>query len=219
MHRAEHPRPQFMRENWRNLNGTWDFEFDHGDSGLARGLAAPDAAFSHQIQVPFCPQSKLSGIGYTDFMQAVWYRREIELTEAELAGRVFIHFGAVDYSAEVFVNGKSVGTHKGGYVSFKFDITDFVHEGKNTISLCARDDERNRLIPSGKQSMQYASRGCHYTRTTGIWQTVWLEFVPQSYIKSAKFYPDLAAGTVSILADVAGSGTFAAATTYTANGN
>ncbi|MBR4941299.1 MAG: beta-galactosidase [Clostridia bacterium] len=210
MYRSEHPKPQFMRENWRNLNGEWDFELDLGDSGVHREMYAENASFTQKIQVPFCPQSKLSGIEYKDFMAAVWYRRSFALSACELENLVYLHFGAVDYYAEIFVNGKKCGEHKGGYVSFKVNITDFVTEGENILTVCAHDNERDRLIPSGKQCRKYASQGCSYTRTTGIWQTVWLEFVPKTHIEKFKLYPDATSGKVSILADITGSGTFTA---------
>ena len=213
-YRLEHPKPQFMRENWRNLNGLWDFEFDHGESGLARGMNAPDAPYSLKIEVPFAPQSKLSGIEHKDFMYAVWYRKQITLSKEELAGKVYLHFGAVDYHAEIFVNGKKCGDHKGGYVGFKIDITDFVTEGENTVTVCAHDNERNHYTPCGKQSREYYSHGCDYTRTTGIWQTVWLEFVPLARIDKVKYITDASQGTVSILADVTGSGTLCAKASF-----
>ena len=191
MYRSEHPKPQFMRENWMNLNGEWQFEFDFGDSGEARGLYKNDKEYSKLIQVPFCPESKLSGIEHKDFMNAVWYRREVELTKKQLQDKVFIHFGAVDYLATVYVNEKKVGSHKGGSVSFSFDISDFVTEGTNIICVQAQDETRNRMVPTGKQSDKYDSYGCLYTRTTGIWQTVWLEFVPKSYIAKVKLTPDM----------------------------
>ena len=124
--RPEYPKPQFERENWLNLNGVWQFEIDNGRSGIARGLAEADAKLSDQILVPFCPESKLSGIEHTDFMYGVWYKRTVTLTEQQCAQRVVLHFGAVDYTAIVFVNGQKVGTHKGGYISFAMDITKFV---------------------------------------------------------------------------------------------
>lgn len=128
--RPEHPFPQMVRENWMNLNGTWDFEFDFGVSGLERGYERR-TDFKGKIIVPFCPESVLSGIGYTDFIPAVWYHRTFSLTEEQLRGRVLIHFGAVDYDCRVFVNGKEAGRHKGGYVSFVFDITGLVRAGEN----------------------------------------------------------------------------------------
>lgn len=214
IYRTEHPKPQFMRENWQNLNGDWDFELDPGASWEESERYKAADAYSRKIQVPFCPESKLSGIGYTDFMNSVWYRKEIELDEKQLEGRVLLHFGAVDYMATIYVNGTKCGTHKGGYVSFAVDITDYVQAGKNTIVVNAADDTRSRLIPSGKQSEKYSSYGCLYTRTTGIWQTVWLEFVPENHIKKVKYVTDIEAGTLTIMAELAGKGTFSVEAFY-----
>ena len=205
MFRAEHPNPQFYRESWRNLNGTWDFEFDFGASGRDRRLYQAEA-LSQKIEVPFCPESSLSGIGYKDFIPAVWYRRNFSLSENELAGRVLLHFGAVDYLSYVYVNGTLVGTHKGGYSSFSFDITDYCRVGDNALTVCAEDNTRDRMIPSGKQCTNYYSAGCSYTRTTGIWQTVWMEFVPNAHISSFRIYPDAKNGSVRIAAKTVGTG-------------
>lgn len=205
--RPEHPRPQFERESWKNLNGQWDFELDFGNSGVSRGLFEKDAVLKGKILVPFCPESALSGIGYTDFIPACWYQRRVTLTETDCAGRLFLHFGAVDYYSEVYVNGKLAGTHKGGYVSFAHDITGFVTPGENVITVRAVDDSRDPMIPSGKQSRKYESYGCYYTRTTGIWQTVWLEAVPAAHIKKPHYLTDIDAGTVTISTDLAGEGT------------
>ena len=214
IYRAEHPKPQFMRSNWLNLNGQWDFEIDNSNSGKDRGLSQPGEAFSGKIIVPFCPESKLSGVEYKDFMNAVWYKREFEVTKEQLCGLIHLHFGAVDYEANVYINGKFCGTHKGGYVSFSFDITDYVTEGTNTLTVNAVDDTRNRLIPSGKQSAQYHSYGCSYTRTTGIWQTVWLEFLPKTHIVKAKYFTDVENSILTIHASLCGSGTFRAEAAY-----
>ena len=214
IYRTEHPKPQFMRQAWTNLNGLWQFEYDNGLSGEARGMHSPDAQFSMEINVPFCVESKLSGIANTDFMNSVWYKREVELTEEQVAGRVILHFGAVDYEAVVYVNGKKVGKHKGGYVSFSFDITDFVTAGKNVITLNAIDDTRHRLVACGKQSYKYESFGCFYTRTTGIWQTVWMEFVPKDYIVATRYDTDIETGIVTIEATVCGKGTLKAEAFY-----
>ena len=210
IYRTEHPKPQFQRDNWMNLNGPWQFEIDHGNSGEARGMYDPAIQLSRTINVPFCPESKLSGVEYKDFMYSVWYKRSVTLTAEQVQGRVVLHFGAVDYLATLYINGKKVGTHKGGYVSFAFDITDYVVEGENVITLHAEDDTRNRLIPYGKQCPLYYSAGCSYTRTTGIWQTVWLEFTPKTYIKKVKFYPDADAGNgaLSVHAELVGKGNF-----------
>lgn len=204
--RAEHPNPQWERETWKNLNGPWEFEFDFGCSAVERRLWEKKR-FDREILVPFCPESRLSGIGYTDFINGVAYRKNFELSQEELSGRVLLHFGAVDYEASVYVNGTLVGSHKGGYTSFCFDITKHVAPGPNTLFVAVKDDVRSGLQPKGKQAHLYASSGCDYTRTTGIWQTVWLEFVPERHIQSAKYYPDPANGKVTVTGLVQGQGT------------
>ncbi|MBO4325719.1 MAG: beta-galactosidase [Clostridia bacterium] len=208
--RAEFPRPQMRREekNWKNLNGKWEFEFDHGNSGIARGMFRETANYSHEIIVPFCPESKLSGIEYKDFMRCVWYRKTVELPDGwDLSkGRVLIHFGAVDYYAQVWVNDEYIGGHKGGYCSFDLDLTDALRKvlagdnasGAFRISVRAEDDQNSGAQPSGKQCFEYYSMGCHYTRTTGIWQTVWLEYVPEHYIRSIFITPDVKNEKVSV---------------------
>lgn len=211
--RSEHPDPQFQRKDWLNLNGEWDFEFDFGNSGLRAGVLEKDE-WSRKINVPFCPESKLSGIEYTDFIAAVWYRKSVTVTEAQLEGRVLIHFGAVDYETYLYVNGEEAGYHKGGYTSFTFDITEFLTAGENIIAVNARDDVRDPLVPRGKQSELYNSHGCDYTRTTGIWQTVWLEFVPKAYVKSFKLFPDTVNATLGVSAVVEGEGAFKAEAFY-----
>lgn len=204
--RAEHPNPQWERKTWKNLNGPWEFEFDFGCSAVERRLWEKKR-FDREILVPFCPESRLSGIGYTDFINGVAYRKNFELSQEELSGRVLLHFGAVDYETSVYVNGTLVGSHKGGYTSFCFDITKHVAPGPNTLFVAVKDDVRSGLQPKGKQAHLYASSGCDYTRTTGIWQTVWLEFVPERHIQSAKYYPDPANGKVTVTGLVQGQGT------------
>ncbi|MFD0712649.1 glycoside hydrolase family 2 protein [Paenibacillus sp. GCM10027626] len=203
--RPEYPRPQFVREHWLNLNGPWQFEIDHGCSGIQRGLYKDDVQLAQTITVPFAPESSLSGIGYTDFMNAVWYRRTFEIPGDWDGDRVLLHFGAVDYKAEVWVNEQRVGTHRGGYTSFSFDITAQLKAGANTVSVYAEDHLRTGLQPAGKQSSLYHSHACLYTRTTGIWQTVWLERVPQTYIASIKLYPDPDNAALHLEANIAGS--------------
>ena len=210
IYRTEHPKPQFERKNWLNLNGEWQFEIDRGCSGAERGLFAEDVSFDGTITVPFCPQSRLSGIADTDFMNSVWYRRSVTLTEEQISGKTYLHFGAVDYCATVYVNGQKCGTHTGGYVSFRIDISSFVRVGRNMICVHAEDDERDRLIPCGKQSRLYHSHNCDYTRTTGIWQTVWLEFVPLTHIESVRYYPSAEGQTLTVHAELSGAGTLSA---------
>ncbi len=204
--RPEYPRPQFVRSEWMNLNGQWQFEIDNGRSGESRGIHKEGVALSGEITVPFCPESKLSGVNYTDFMYGVWYKRKVNIDN--LDSRVVIHFGAVDYLCKVFINGEAVGQHKGGYVSFAFDITNKLRIGENEIAVFAIDDSRDRLIPSGKQSDKYESYRCLYTRTTGIWQTVWLEFMPKQYLENVKYFPNITDCSITIEADFCGIGNF-----------
>lgn len=132
--RSEYPRPELVRsDNWLNLNGQWQFAFDFGNSGRDRKLwDADDAVYTHEITVPFAPESKLSGIEYVDFIAACWYRRTVVLPEKWCVecGRILLHFGAVDYRSEVYVNGKRVGSHVGGYTPFTFDVTEYVVPGR-----------------------------------------------------------------------------------------
>ena len=211
--RHEHPDPQSERASWLNLNGEWDFEFDFGNSKKESGIIERKD-WETKIVVPFCPESKLSGIEHTDFIPAVWYRKTVDITAEQLKGNVLLHFGAVDYETTVYINGKKAGYHKGGYSSFKFDVTEYLTEGENVIIVNAVDDVRNPLVPRGKQSEELKSHGCDYTRTTGIWQTVWLEFVPKAYIKSFKLYPDYINGVIAISAVVEGEGEFTASASY-----
>lgn len=204
--RPEYPTPQFARSSWINLNGEWQFERDKSVSGRQRGLITAEK-LSEKINVPFCMESRLSGIGDVDFCNCVWYKKAIDISHEWLDGgkRVILHIGACDYRTEVFVNGESVGSHIGGFVSFSFDITDYVSAGKNLITICADDDVRSHNQPGGKQSYRYASAGCSYTRTTGIWQTVWLENIPCEYIESVKYYTDVNSATLTVVAKVNGA--------------
>ena len=197
--RPEYPRPQMARKEWMNLNGEWQFCLDQGRSGRERGLHEA-ASLPDTIVVPFCPESRLSGIGHTDFIACVWYKRTVSLPgEWTGSGRkTLLHIGACDYETQVWVNGQSVGTHTGGYISFSFDITAALKPGENQITICATDTLRTQEQPSGKQSHAYGSYGCFYTRTTGIWQTVWLENVPEAYIARLKYTPDIETGTLWI---------------------
>jgi beta-galactosidase/beta-glucuronidase len=195
--RPEYPRPQMVRDDWMNLNGEWDFEIDNALSGRERGL--PDAdALSDKIIVPFCPESRLSGIGHTDFMQAVWYTRTFDLPAPwqREGRRTVLHIGACDYRTEVWINGQSVGEHTGGYASFSFDISPCLQEGRNRVTICALDNVRGENQPAGKQSAKYGSFGCFYTRTTGIWQTVWLENTSVSFVDELKLTPCLERNSV-----------------------
>lgn len=189
--RPEHPRPQFQRTTWLNLNGTYNFAIDSGKSGEAKGWPQNPAELNRAITVPFCPESSLSGIQNTDFMPSVWYHRTLDIPDEWTDKRVLLHFGAVDYHCKAWVNGRLIGQHYGGSSSFTFDITDALTSGANHLVVCANDDTRSGDQPSGKQCPDLYSRGCHYTRITGIWQTVWLEAVPESRIETVRIVPDL----------------------------
>lgn len=191
MPRPEHPRPQFQRDSWLNLNGTWNFAVDFGQSGEAKGWPENPSGLSQTIYVPFCPESSLSGIQYTDFMRSVWYHKILTIPNDWTGKRILLHFGAVDYHCKAWVNGTSIGQHYGSSSSFTFDITDALASGDNNLVVCANDDTRSGDQPTGKQCPDLHSRGCHYTRTTGIWQTVWLEAVPESRIDTVRIVPDL----------------------------
>ena len=206
--RLEHPKPQFDRENWQNLNGEWQFEIDNARCGEAKEFYKNDYKLNSKINIPFAPESPLSTIGNTDYMFAVWYKKTINITKAQLQGRVVLHFGAVDYISVLYINQVKVGIHKGGYTSFSFDITNFLVEGENVICLNAQDDPTSYCIATGKQDKKFKPSGVLYTRTTGVWQTVWLEFTPKTYIKSAKYYPNVKDGSVNITANLCGEGEF-----------
>lgn len=185
--RNEHPNPQFERTNWENLNGVWEFEIDKSVSGKDKELYKKEK-LNGNILIPFCPESKLSGVHETDFLNSVWYKRNINVKDKN--NLIYLHIGACDYFTTVYINGKEVGTHKGGYTSFSFEISDYVEIGDNILVINAEDDNRSGLQPRGKQSGNYYSVGCDYTRTTGIWQTVWLEYVPKTHIEHFDIYPD-----------------------------
>ncbi|MDQ3816023.1 MAG: beta-galactosidase [Armatimonadota bacterium] len=188
--RSEYPRPQFQRADWLCLNGPWQFERDPADSGLARGLLS--RALQERIIVPFCPESPLSGIGDPDFHPCVWYRRRVTIPAAWAGRDVVLHLGAVDYDATVWVNGVEVGRHRGGFTPFSCPLRGVAQAGQAiTIVVRARDGNLDPK-PRGKQSIAYAPYSCFYTRTTGIWQTVWLEPVARVHMKRPRVTPDLA---------------------------
>jgi len=189
--RPEHPKPQFQRDTWLNLNGEWNFALDFDVAGLEQDWPKDTSALDKKIIVPFCPESKLSGIKYTGFIPSVWYHRTFTIPNKWDGMRIFLHFGAVDYDCRAWINGTNVGRHYGGSSSFCFEITSALRDGDNDLVVCALDDVRSDVQPAGKQSMKLESHGVVYTRTTGIWQTVWLEARPQSFIESVRIVPDL----------------------------
>jgi beta-galactosidase/beta-glucuronidase len=179
--RPEYPQPQFQRAEWRNLNGEWQFEFDDANVGRI------PKSFTRKIVVPYAFETKLSGIGDTSFHPYVWYRRELPIPAAWRDRHVLLHFGAVDYRARVWVNNQYVGEHEGGSTPFHFDITAQLNPSSpNTVTVQAWDPPTDRYIPRGKQYWLPKSKGIFYTRTSGIWQSVWLEATGANYLKRVK---------------------------------
>jgi beta-galactosidase/beta-glucuronidase len=198
--RPEHPRPDRFRPEWINLNGTWRFKFDPGKSGREQGWQH-GTKYDKEICVPFCMESPLSGIGYKDFMPAVWCQKLFTIPDKWNGKRILLHIGACDFFTRVYLNGTLAGQHTGGYTLIDLDITDKLHTGENRLTIEAQDDVRSGVQPAGKQCPAFASRACSYTRTTGIWQTVWLEAVPKTYIGNFKIQgdPDNGLLTVTII--------------------
>ncbi|MCP2048948.1 UNVERIFIED_ORG: beta-glucuronidase [Paenarthrobacter nicotinovorans] len=196
MPKPEHPRPQMVRENWMNLNGTWGFEIDAGDSGVERGLTTRE--LNSEILVPFAPESALSGVGHVDFMEAVWYRRTVTIPQEWAAHSVLLHFGAVDHDATVWVNGVEVARHRGGFTPFTADLGGVVEPGADAVIVVRARDSRHGMQARGKQATWYNNTHCQYTRTTGIWQTVWMEAVPEVYIKRLRMTPNLADSSITV---------------------
>jgi len=193
----EYPRPQMVREKWLNLNGLWEFAIRPKDE-------RQPASFDGQILVPFPVESALSGV-----MKAVgeenrvWYRRTFEIPNEWAGQRVLLNFGAVDWEATVWVNGKLVGTHRGGYDPFTFDITSALKKaGRQEIILSVWDPTNTGYQPRGKQVKKPG--GIWYTAVTGIWQTVWLEPVPESYIRSIRIEPDVGENRIWLTVDIVG---------------
>lgn len=184
-----YPRPQLKRDSYLCLNGAWDFAVSDGPGVPAR--------FSETIQVPYPPEAALSGIGRRiDAKQTMFYRRTFRLPEGFFRGRVLLHFGAVDQECEVFLNGRSLGTHEGGYLPFTFDVTEKLRDGDNTL-LVRADDPLDRDYPWGKQRVK--NGGMWYMPFSGIWQTVWLESVPKRYLKNLILTPTLEDVTLALI--------------------
>lgn len=195
--RHEYPRPQFERPDWVNLNGDWTYTLDLANTGWERNLSQ-SKGFDGTITVPFCPESKLSGVEYTEFIPSIWYQRNIEIP-ADWEGRdIVLHFGAVYYQSEIYIDGKFVARHFGGSDSFSLDITPFVKAGSShSLVVNAVSDVRGGKQPVGKQSMRTNNYACMYTRTTGIWQTVWMEAVNPLSLERVTINTDIDHSTVS----------------------
>ena len=178
--RNAYPRPELERDNWVCLNGEWDFSI--GD----------DPVYDRKIRIPFCPESKLGGVEHRDFFGVCRYRRVFSVPERKNGERLLLHFEAAFYHTDVYVNGKAVCSHDGGYTPFSADITDVALPGTEAVlEVRCEGDARNLLQPSGKQSHRPESFSCFYTRSTGIWQTVWLETVPAVRLDALSLVPDV----------------------------
>ncbi len=196
--RAEYPRPQFERGDWQNLNGEWTYELDLVQTGHEREMMK-STGFDGKIIVPFAPESKLSGVEHKEFIPSIWYQREITVPEAWAGKDILLNFGAVYYESEIYVDGNFVERHFGGSDSFTVDITRFVKPGStHSLVVCASSDLRGRMQSAGKQSLRHGNFECMYTRTTGIWQTVWMEAVAPTGIKRVKYVTDIDRSTVSM---------------------
>ena len=185
MAETAYPRPQLVRENWMSLNGAWRFIFDNED----RYHEPSDITeWPLEIQVPYPPESKMSGIGDRGFHLACWYQREFEMLPGD--DTVVLHFGAVDYRARVWVNDDLVAEHEGGFTPFHGDISAALHpSGRQTVTVYAEDDPLDLAKPRGKQDWQLEPHSIWYPRTTGIWQTVWLERVGRTHISQLRWTP------------------------------
>lgn len=179
----DYPNPLKRRTNTGLLCGEYSF--------------SRDGEIWNKINVPYCPESELSGVGYRDFIPLCYYKRKFMTDDSAADKRTILHFGAVNYYAEVFVNGAFVGSHKGGYTPFEFDITDFIRGGENELFVRVRTGDIGNSA-RGKQSYKKQSFGCFYTRVTGIWQPVWLEYAPKNRIRDFYFRPDTANSRVNV---------------------
>jgi len=202
-YQPDYPRPQFVRapDSWENLNGSWDFSFDDRNEGISKKWysAFPEG---REIKVPFAYESPASGIGDPTRHDVVWYSRSLLIDSKKKQGRnALLHFEGVDYNTRLWVNGKYAGSHDGGYSRFSFDISSLVRAGNNTITVRA-EDSFDISQPRGKQRWQSENYGCWYIQTTGIWKTVWLEYVNPEHIASVKLTPLLSQKILEIEAEI-----------------
>lgn len=206
-HRAEYPRPQFVRDNWVNLNGEWEFAFDDDNAGTREQWHLGNKPLAQRIQVPFAFQSSLSGIGDPGFHDIVWYRRELAIPEAFEGQEILLHFGAVDYEASVWLNGMLVAKHEGGHTPFHAGISAALAPAgqPNILVVKAVDYSKDVTLPRGKQYWKSDSASIFYTRTTGIWQTVWIEAVSSVYLGKVKLTPDIDRKSIEIRSFIKGA--------------
>ncbi|WHY73807.1 glycoside hydrolase family 2 protein [Fictibacillus enclensis] len=188
--RKEYPRPQFQRNDWLNLNGEWNFQFDHQNAGEKEAWYKK-TDLNQKIIVPFTYETKASGIHEETFCPYVWYQKSVDVPKEFAGQRVLLHFQSADYVTKVWVNGIFAGEHKGGYTAFSFDITNYINEEKENNLVVKIEDSLSEHQPRGKQRWIDKNFGCWYVQTTGIWQTVWLEFLHETHIQSVKTTPDV----------------------------
>lgn len=187
----DYPRPQFVRDRWSSLDGAWRFGTTATDH--------PDRVdYDREIVVPFAPEAPLSGLGDERYHPVVWYQRTFEVPDDWRAQRLMLRFGAVDWSATVWLNGRLVARHEGGHTPFSADVTDVLVEGSQTIVVRAEDDPHDMRLPRGKQDWLPETHGIWYPRTTGIWQSVWLEPVASEHIASVRFTPDVPSFAIGV---------------------
>ena len=190
---SEYPRPQLVRNDWQCLNGKFDFTITGKTDDIPEN-------FDSEIIVPFAPETLLSGVEKTiEPDNYIWYRKKFTLGECFSGKRTILHFEAVDWRYTVFINGKAVGGHQGGYIPFSFDITEHLIEGENELIVCAFDPTETGWQDRGKQVRK--STGFWYTATSGIWQTVWLEPVSEVYVKNVKITPNIDSSSVRVQTD------------------
>ena len=190
-----YPRPLLRRETWYSLNGEWEFALDPA----GEWLLPEQVRWDEVIRTPFSPETARSGIENTGFYQSCWYRRRVMAPRLEDGQRLFLRFGAVDHLAKVWINGACVGDHHGGYTPFAFDITRQITEAAELeIVVRAKDDPHDLAKPRGKQDWQLEPHSIWYPRTTGIWQTVWMEVVPATAIERITFTPHLARWEIGV---------------------
>lgn len=196
-----HPQPQFQRETCLSLNGQWEFAFDDANVGL-REQWHRRGSLNRTITVPFAFQSAQSGIGDPHIHDVVWYRKAISIPSEWMGQRIILHFGAVDYAARVWINGELACVHEGGHTPFHSDITDFLDGLENIVTVRAEDASRDLSLPRGKQYWGEHSESIFYTRTTGIWQSVWLEAVNPARLHAVQATPDIDQRAVRLTVDV-----------------
>lgn len=198
-HDPGYPRPLLRRTDWSSLNGPWDFALDPE----ARHRLPGEVTFDNRIEVPFSPETVRSGIADTSLYRSCWYRRSIDIPEVLPDERLHLHFGAVDYDARVWVDGNLVTTHEGGYTPFSVDITGALQSGqRHVIVVRAEDDPADLAKPRGKQDWQLVPHSIWYPRTTGIWQTVWMERLHRTHLKNIRWTPNLAAWELAFDAEI-----------------